>query len=103
LVQDFVRTLRLVNEDVITTSGLCAHLSTSGGGGGGHIRVNNAATGAISCYSPQGNKLTHITDSQIAPAYFLTTPENNAWYYWNGTKYEKCADQSNDAHPVKPN
>lgn len=91
-----------VNEDVIATSGLCAHLSAPGGAAGGHIRVNDAATCAVSGYSP-GNKLTHTGDPQIAPTLFLTTPENNAWYYWNGTKYEKCADQSNDAHPVKSN
>jgi len=88
-----------VNEDVITTSGLCAHLSAPDGVAGGHIRVKNAATYAISCYS-QGNKLTYMEDTQITSTYFLTTPENNAWYYWNGTKYEKCADQSNDAHPI---
>jgi len=96
-----------INEDVIATSGvtLCSHLNADKpGSSDDHLYVTGdyGTTIAANIYIC-GDKLTYYTGSYVNSADFVDTIEENKWYYWNGTGYAKCEEQSNDAHPVKPN
>jgi len=96
----------MVNDDVIATSGLCLHLdATDASSEYGHIYVTDIANTLkyFNSYQPgaSSNSIKSMgTDSRVATL-FKTSPEVNTWYYWNGSQYEKCEEQSNDAHPIK--
>jgi len=100
LVQNFVRTLKLNNEDVIATS--AEHV------GKYHIKVFQLGSGAAAetCYlfpSDVLNRFTMITGSLPSGltgsgltangSYWdidLGDPERGDNFYWNGTKWVKC-------------
>lgn len=96
--------IRMANDDVIATSGVCAHLNTDRQGNFDHLFITSVSgdAGHGKAYE-HGDKLTFTKDYGGHHDVFKTYPEVNTWYYWNGEKYEKCEEQSNAAHPVSPN
>jgi len=99
--------VRLANKDVIATSTtLCSHLNAirNGEANKDHIYVTNLVGPWYKATTyTHGDNLIHEGDNfPFSSDAFVSTPEINTWYYWNGTAYAKCEEQSNDAHPENP-
>jgi len=89
-----------VNEDVIATSGICAHLNAN------HmLYTKDDAINDNNCYysydSTTGklNFVRDVNDSEM-PTYSINS--GGWWHFKSGAGWVKCEEQSNDAHPRNP-
>lgn len=108
MVQDFVRTLKLTNEDVIATSGLCAEYDKPV-----HVYLlavsDDKTEGKFISYVCINGKWQVDYDGSQQPYVSLNSffPDGGAsigWYHADGySNLTRCEDQTDKAHLIQPN